>query len=63
MGYLVSSSAIKYEVSSGNGKGYLITKLIAAGYNVVLIALDWILKTGSWDDTGFWVDSATWNDG
>jgi hypothetical protein len=54
MGYLVSNS---------NSKGYLITKLIAAGYQVINIAIEWILETGSWNDFGDWVDSALWNDG
>jgi len=28
-------------------------------YNV---AGDWILKTGSWDDDGIWIDTETWKD-
>jgi len=23
---------------------------------------DWILKNNFWDDSGIWIDSATWND-
>jgi hypothetical protein len=23
---------------------------------------DWILNDGTWDDTGFWRDNATWQD-
>jgi len=63
MGYLVSSSAIKYEVSNDNDNGYLITKLISNGYRVILIALEWILETGVWNDLGDWIDTAEWNDG
>lgn len=28
-----------------------------------LIANNWILKNGYWNDNGIWIDSATWNDG
>lgn len=24
---------------------------------------DWILEDGTWDDTGIWIDTETWNDG
>lgn len=24
---------------------------------------DWILTDGTWDDSGIWIDTETWNDG
>lgn len=34
--------------------GRLVAQVISIG--------DWILKTGSWDDTGEWVDTENWKD-
>lgn len=40
--------------------GYQITQDFTGNGGLIL---NWILTTGFWDDTGEWLDEATWNDG
>jgi hypothetical protein len=40
--------------------GFQITQDFTAGIGILLT---WILTTGVWDDTGEWLDEASWNDG
>lgn len=40
--------------------GFQITQDFTDGLGLLLL---WILSTGFWEDTGEWLDEASWNDG
>ena len=37
--------------------------LVRGLINHAVVVYDWLLGSGSWDDTGYWRDDAVWNDG
>lgn len=47
--------------------GVVFTGLLLKGYPFGAsddeITGDWILTDGTWDDSGVWIDTETWNDG
>lgn len=46
--------------------GNVFTTTILSGYPFGFVTFDeslWILKDGTWDDSGIWIDTETWDDG
>ncbi len=63
MGYIITTSNIKYSANNANESNYSIEDITPDGYGVNETEDPWILAEGFWNDDGRWVDGAEWNDG
>ena len=40
----------------------IITQIVEPIVHAGGVVSNWILRTGSWDDTGIWIDEDVWED-
>ncbi len=63
MGYIITTSNIKYSANNANESAYSTEDVTSDGYGIHETEDPWILAEGFWNDDGRWVDDAIWKDG